>query len=64
MNKTQAVRFIEVKSHFWRLNAINYFVAYIQWKVKFQLAVSENKVVFPPHPYTIKDILTSIISKN
>jgi hypothetical protein len=29
MNKTQAVRFIAVNRHLWRLNTINYFVTYI-----------------------------------
>lgn len=38
---------IEIKSYFCRLEAINYFVAYviIEWKTKLQLKVSENKVV-------------------
>ena len=45
--------FIEVNKYVSSLEAINYFVAYMptEWKAKFQLEVSENKVVifFPIH---------------
>ena len=48
--------FIDVNKHFWSLEAINYLVAYIHFesKVKFQLEVSENRVVifYPPSKFT------------
>lgn len=43
------MRFFQVNKHFWRLEATNYFVAYIHYwmknSIKFQLDISEKKVV-------------------
>jgi len=54
MHRREVVRFIEVSKHFWSLEAVNYFVAYIisEWTAKFQPEVSESKVViFPPSKF-------------
>lgn len=51
------MRFIEVKKHYWSLEALNYFFAYC---VSFQLKVSEKVVIFFPiqvhgHPWESVD---------
>jgi hypothetical protein len=48
------MRFIEVKKYFWNLHVTNYFLAYVcfEWKDKFLLDVSENKMLSPPPPIT------------
>jgi hypothetical protein len=34
MNKIETVRFTEVNKHFWGLEATNYFVTYIHYRMK------------------------------
>jgi hypothetical protein len=46
------VRFIEIKKYFWSLDALNTLLPtfFIERKAKFQLQVSENKIVIFSHP--------------
>ena len=40
MCKIVMVRFTEVNKHFWRLEAINYFVTYDHFRLKIQISGS------------------------
>ena len=46
------MKIIEVNKRVWSLEAIHYSVYYIHYtrKAKFQLQVSENKIIIPPPP--------------